>query len=230
MSDDNKNQVSVSADLRLTKEDIISIRISEIEEKAELEIERLNIQIRDANKKISQAKAAQEADLMKAIDTAKEGFGSADEAVFGKLFTKVIRQVSAEVVNISSDENSKRVIIVNCTIEGQRTNDVPSSVGRYHRCNSTDHAEMKLHKMLEVPAEVLAYNDTITEINKQLVDLSEKVFEQKKVLANLSRTQRRATAALSKMILQGGTSDLNKLVLSTLNDVKAAGQPRLTGG
>lgn len=224
------NQLSVSADLRLTKEDIISIRISEIEEKAELEIERLTISGREVAKKAAAAKREQEEKIKAEAAAAKEGFGLKEEEMLKQLFTKVERSTTAENIEVR-EADGKRMILVRARVIARRTNDVPAKMAcNYGRVSANDGAEVEMTRVVELSSEVTAFDRTLEELGRQTSEINEKIFDQKKILANLGRTQRRATAALSKMIIQGGTSDLNKLVLSTLGDVKAAGQARLAGG
>lgn len=222
---DGKTALALSANLSLTKEDIITIKISEIEESAELEIERLNMHNKELEKRAQAVRVEKETTIAGFIAPIKAAAGKAEADLLATMFNDV--KVATSVENVDASDSNKAGFLFVTTMRGGRKNAVPERIARNSRhSGSVDEAQVTLHKFVETPAEILAFDEKIKDIQAQILDTNEKIFGQKKILAQLPRTARRATAALAKAMLTNG-GEANNMLLETLQGVAASGVKRI---
>lgn len=201
MSSDVKSakvEPTIRADLTLTKDDIINIRISEIEEAALAEIaakqaanEKLHERINELSKKAS-------AVIEKYVKDTFSEFGSDLDAALGKYF-KVKRQLSFNVARGENDEVNKLNITVRIYLN--------DPTGRNHTDDINLYAEGK------IPQDSLDLSAQTQELTKEIEANNEVIFNEKRKIAQLAITERRARAALSRAMLggQGGQAILAAL-------------------
>lgn len=222
---DGKTALALSANLSLTKEDIITIKISEIEESAELEIERLGMLSKELDKKSERENAAKAKAIEDFLLPLKEQAGQTEASALRSWFTDV--KVNVNVGRADSLGTHPAGFVVSASIRGARKNDIPEHIARNSRhSNNVDDFTMTVNKFVEMPADIKLFDQRISELAEQKLDVNEKIFQQKKILAQLPRTARRATAALAKAMLTNG-GDANNMLLETLRGVSVSGAKRL---
>lgn len=176
----------VNIDLKFTKEDIINIKISEIETAALANIERLSDERSELETKHSKIRGSTEEALKKYCKDTFNSYGDDLEAALSKFFTKVRRVVDYSV----ADRDEKKVI------------DVCASVDCYDEINNRS-GQNRISKRCDMPA---FYNEALAEmadIQKKISALADSIFTEKRKLAQLAVTERRARAELSKALMGG---------------------------
>jgi hypothetical protein len=184
----------VSIDLTFTKEDIIAIKISEIENAALAEIEKLS----DANNEFSK----EHSDIIKKRDDALgayckknyNNFGADLEEALKVHYETIRRNVQFDMRRSSEDkcddDNTKNVVRIVVQIQG-----FAKSGQRL--------ASAELFKEVPIPAFYHDESVNAKKIHEKIEVNTNKIFEQKRILAQLAITERRARAEIARSMLGG---------------------------
>lgn len=193
-----KVEPTIRADLTLTKDDIINIRISEIEEAALAEIAAKTEANSKIQERINELRKKATDIISVYVKNTFGDFGADLEAALSKYFTKVSRQLSFNEARERDEEESKTKINVGV---------------RIYMSNQRGQEDVNLYTDGVIPQDALDLRAQATALEKEIAENNDLIFTEKRKIAQLAVTERRARAALSRAMLggQGGQAILAAL-------------------
>lgn len=204
-----KVEPNIRADLTLTKDDIINIRISEIEEAALAEIEVKSQENEKLRTRIKELRAKAQAILENYVRTTFGTYGEDLEASLKKYYHRVTRSLSFAPANRHNDADN--------TVDKSRLN-ISIRFGVYFQ-NNGGGDDLTLYTEGNTPQDCFDLEAQAVALEKDIAVNNDLIFVEKRKIAQLALTERRARAALSRALLGG---DGGKAIMNALNAVSSS--------
>lgn len=203
-----KVEPNIRADLTLTKDDIINIRISEIEEAALAEIEVKSQENEKLRTRVKELRAKAQAILENYVRTTFGTYGEDLEASLKKYYHRVTRSLSFAPANRHTEDEATDKSRLNISIR----------FGVYFQ-NNCGGDDLTLHTEGNTPQDCFDLEAQALALEKDIAANNELIFVEKRKIAQLALTERRARAALSRALLGG---DGGKAIMTALNAVSSS--------